>query len=279
MTSTPTAIAYLGPEGTYAHLVARTRYGLDIQHVPMPSIPHVFEYVASNTDVLGIVPIENSSGGTIYETVDLLVSHAPHVAIREELAVNVKLALLGHDMNSINIIYSHFAPLNHCGAWLKERFPGAELRETRSTAEAAIETSKNPSAAALGSRLLSELYPLRILEYPVMDDVVNVTHFFALGRPATTPIPAKRTGLLVRLLNQPGSLCTFLEPFRERHVNLTRIVSRPIPRQPQTYVFFVEIEGSVLEEGKTKTVLAEASKAADTIHVLGSYPIVSAYDS
>jgi len=279
MTSQPVEVAFLGPEGTYAHLVARTRYGTHVRHVPLPSIPHVFDYVAQHPDSIGIVPIENSSGGTIYETVDLLVQHAPNVSIREEMAVNVKLALLGHDANKVKYIYSHFAPLNHCGAWLKKNFPEAELRETRSTAEAAIETVQKPDAAALGSRLLADVYRLKILHYPVMSDEVNVTHFFALGHPVINPSPASRTGLVVRLLNQPGSLCTFLEPFRDHGVNLTRIVSRPVPRQPQTYVFFVEIEGSVLEEGKTKEVLKQATQAADTIHVLGSYPIIPPYDS
>lgn len=105
-----TTIAFLGPEGTFAHLAAKKRFGANANLVPAMSIADVFSSVAKNRNSVGIVPIENSSGGTIYETVDRLVDFSNRLIVQEALSINVRLALLGNDKKNIRVIYSHFAP-------------------------------------------------------------------------------------------------------------------------------------------------------------------------
>jgi len=116
-----TEIAYLGPQGTFAHLVAEKRYrGRTL--IPQNSIDDVFRYVQADPGRKGIVPIENSSGGTIYETVDHLIDRSCTLSIQEELSIKVRLALLGHKRESVRVLYSHFAPFHHCDGWIKENF-------------------------------------------------------------------------------------------------------------------------------------------------------------
>src|SRR5437870_3414870 len=145
-------IAFLGPEGTFAHLAAERRFGKGDRFVAIPSIKNVFDYVMEDRRRLGIVPIENSSGGTILSTVELLTSRFHPLFVRESLSVNVRLALLGADKKSIRVIYSHFAPLHHCENWLAKNFPQVELRTAASTAVAVKKAASERDAAAIGSR-------------------------------------------------------------------------------------------------------------------------------
>src|ERR1035437_43916 len=110
MKSLMPSVAFLGPEGTFAHLTAQKRYGESAKLVPASSIPAVFESVSQNRTSFGIVPLENSSGGFIYETIDHLVDPQNELKIQEVLSINVRLALLGKDKKNISVIYSHFAP-------------------------------------------------------------------------------------------------------------------------------------------------------------------------
>ena len=118
-----TRVAYLGPEGTYTHKVARKRFGQKCEYLPHPAIGQVFDSVIAKRAEFGVVPVESSSGGTVYDTVDMLVDHGfPHekVAIREELSINVTFALLGRKRSGrIERVYSHFAALKHCEKWLR----------------------------------------------------------------------------------------------------------------------------------------------------------------
>src|ERR1700677_2243335 len=148
---TPT-VAFLGPEGTFAHLTAKKRFGDNVTLIPQPTIADVFDSVNSRSASLGIVPIENSSGGTIYDTVDRLVDTNNKLIVQELLSINVRLALLGKDKKKIRVIYSHFAPLHHCEAYLREKFPSVELSEQPSTAAAVKKAVESDDAAAIGNR-------------------------------------------------------------------------------------------------------------------------------
>ena len=106
-------VAFLGPLGTYSHLVAEKRFGRKSTLIPLPSILDVCSYVSRHGERHGVVPIENSSGGAIYETVDILLTNRPKVHILEELTLNVHLALIGRKNTRLDVLYSHFAPMEH----------------------------------------------------------------------------------------------------------------------------------------------------------------------
>ncbi|WP_018291941.1 prephenate dehydratase domain-containing protein [Verrucomicrobium sp. 3C] len=269
-------IAYLGPEHTFSHLVASRRFPQS-RLIPCLSISEVIARAEAEEHHLGLVPIENSSGGMILETVDLLLEEERPLFIQEELALHVQLALVGHPEDAPRIIYSHWAPLGHCRRWIEKRFPKVELRTAASTSEAAWLAAKTPEAAALATREAAAAAGLVVLHYPVAEGILNLTQFVLLGRNKFSP-GGKETSLVFSLPQEPGSLCSFLEVFRTERINLKRIVSRPVPGQPNTYVFFVSLEGSD-EEGPMERSLRKAEQRALRCRSLGSYPVLAPYAS
>ncbi len=271
-------LAYLGPEKTFSHLMARKRYGSAYELVPIPGIYEVFEYVRKHRDAAGIVPIENSSGGTIYETIDCLVEPRKALHIREELSLNVRLALLGREGRSIRRLYSHFAPMQHCDAWIRKTLPRVERRETDSTAIAAEKAAADEHGAALGMKQASRQYKLDVLEFPVQADVPNVTQFICIGH-KSAPLPrSSKTSMLVTLHNRPGALCEFLEVFRDCKVNLTRLLSRPLIGRPKSYIFFIDVEGTPAQS-RVHRALTLAEGIAESMRIIGVYPVRKPYVS
>lgn len=271
-------IAFLGPRGTYSHLVAEKRFGRNCKCVPLPTIAEVCQYVRTSAKARGVIPVENSSGGAIFETVDILLDNKPRIHLDEELSLEVNLALLGRRNETPKVLYSHFAPLEHCRAWIKTHLPKVERRVVTSTAVAALWAASETRAVALGSRQLARIYGLDILKYPVQADVPNLTSFLVIaGRPVRPARPTKTT-VSARLPNTPGSLCTFLDAFRSHNVNLSRIVSRPIRGSPREYAFLVDVEGDA-NACQVKKALAAARRVSTRLRVAGSYPCRKPYRS
>jgi len=276
MTSKIKYVAYLGPSGTFSELMAQKRFGRTLERVPLPGIYEVFEYVRSHRNSVGIVPIENSSGGTIYETIDCLVESRHPLVINEELSLQVRLALLGHQGEKIQTLYSHFAPMQHCDPWIRKNLPRVERKETASTATAAEMVAANRHAAALGMKLAAKRYDLDILEFPVQPEIPNVTQFVCIGHRDHVSVKTGKTSLIVTLHNRPGSLCEFLEILRDHKVNMTRLLSRPIIGQPKSYVFFIDIEGTSAQPG-VKKALYQAKQIAESMRDAGTYPVRRPY--
>jgi prephenate dehydratase len=274
----PTHAAYLGPEGTFSHLVARRHLGPRVELVPLSSIYDVFAFALESPSHVGIVPSENSSGGTIYETIDCLVEHQNRVFIREELSLNVTLALIGRAGEKPRVIYSHFIPLRHSKTWLRAHYPRAEYREVSSTAKAVEAAAGDAHGAALAHRGVAARYGLDILRFPVHSKVPNITDFYQVSRLRKPAPKSTKTSLLVMLKNRPGSLYDFLGAFKGAHVNLTRLLSRPIVGERKSYLFVVDVEGTD-KEPRVRRALAAARRAAERIQVLGVYPVRKMYAS
>lgn len=276
----PQSVAYLGPEGTFSHILARKRFGEKAKLVPCATLDAIFDFVLRDPNARAIVPVENSSGGAIYDTIDLLIAHADAVSIREELALDVRPALLGHKGREIRVIHSHFVQLQHCREWIRENYPQAEILKAPSTAIAAREAARRKNAAAISARGAASLYRLDVLKFPILPKAVNVTHFFVLGGNAVSH-PARlgtKTAFITTLKNRCGSLHAFLGPFARHQVNLKRIVSRPVPGHPETYVFFIEIEGDE-RQAKVRSALKGAHRYANVLKCLGAYPVGKKYSS
>lgn len=277
--ATALTVAYLGPEGTYSHIVAEKRYSHRARLVPLPSVPEVCAFVAESPQARrGIVPIENSSGGAIYETVDILLENAPPVCILEEIALNVRLALLGRKGEKVKVLYSHFAPLEHCASWIRKRLPHVVTHVVSSTAIAAQRAAVERYSAALANRRQAKLTGLDVIKYPVQADIPNITVFLALGGTRRVQPDATKTSLALKLPNKPGALCTFLEAFRDQNVNLSRLISRPLRGCPREYAFLVDVEGAP-GDGPVKRAMAIARPDCVELRVAGSYPTQRQYTS
>ncbi|QSR86695.1 ACT domain-containing protein [Candidatus Methylacidiphilum infernorum] len=266
-------IGFLGPEATFSHLVVKKRFPKDL-HQSLDSIEAIIDFVKEHTEDeerIGLIPIENSTGGMILESVDLLLEEDFHLYIQEELSLNVELALIGRKGEEIKEIFSHPTPLFYCRKWLKARFPLAKLIKTSSTSEAAQIVSQTPGSAALSTRLASEIYKLDILEFPVLEGSLNLTQFFVLGRSPYLGDTAETT-LVFSVKDEPGSLCSFLEPFRDEKLNIKRIVSRPIPGKLNTYLFLFSIQAGK-ESLRLENALRKAQRYSLWLKSLGSYPV------
>jgi prephenate dehydratase len=266
------AIAFLGPAGTFSGILARKRFGRRAILLPCPTIEAVFDSVVGEKANLGLVPVENSSGGTVHDTIDLLIRHAGLVFVREEISLDIRIALLGRPNVPLRTVFSHFTQIKHHSQWLKDRHPRARLIPVESTAVAAQRAAATRGAAALASPGAAELYDLKVLEFPGGGEPVNVTHFFVISRDSAAVAGAERTALVAALRNECGSLHKFLGPFARGQVSLTRIVSRPVPGQPQTYVFYVEIEGESADPGVARA-LSNAGRIARSLVSLGAFSI------
>lgn len=271
-------VAYLGPEGSFAHLVARRRFD-SAELIPKGSVDAVFDYLQEAPNSLAVVPIENSSGGIITATVDRILGEEASYFIQEEISLNVKLALLGREGDEIKRIYSHFAPFHHCSKWLKLHYPDAEQAITPSTPHAAIAASQEKGSAAIGSRESAERYGLDVLNYPIEAEVTNVTEFFVVAHEANADSPENsRTSLAVELPDSSGSLFRFLGPLADHGVNLKRIESRPILGRPNQYRFFIEVEGNPADSD-VKRALEAAQAFCLKMRNFGSYPSGTRFES
>ncbi len=265
-------VAYLGPEGTFSGILARQRFGKKANLIARGAIDGVFESVLSGSTALGLVPVENSSGGTVYDTIDLLIRHAGSVFILEELSLDIRIALIGTAGMPVKTVYSHFTQIKHHADWLKTHHPKAALVPVASTAIASERAVADSNATALASPGAAAIYKLDILATPSDGQEVNVTNFFTIARKPLASDAADRTALVATLRNQCGSLHKFLGPFARQNVTLTRIVSRPIPGQPQTYIFYIEVQGSETDPGVARA-LELAKRQAQEISILGSFPL------
>lgn len=270
----PGRVFFLGPEGTFSHILAAKRFGKSAELRKCRTIESVVEGALADPDAAGLIPVENSSGGTVPESVDVLIRHAGRLAVIEELALDVRIALLSRHGGPLLKIYSHFTQIRHHADWLRARHPKARLIAVESTAEAARRAARSAGAGALASPGAAEIYGLGHMEWPPAPGTANVTHFFVVraGEPAAaTPGRALKTALVAALPNVCGSLHAFLGPFARNGISLSRIVSRPVPGKPRTYVFFLEIEAGEAEPAAAKA-LAQARRRAEFLRSLGSFP-------
>jgi prephenate dehydratase len=266
-------VAYLGPLGTFSHLVARKRFRSDERLIACPSIGAIFQFLLADPTALAVVPVENSSGGTIYDTVDLLIENAGALFVTEEIALDVRIALLGRNGTPVRRIFSHFVQLQHHRDWLRTHYPEAKVEAVSSTAVAAERAAAIKGGAALSAPGAADLYGLDVLARPSLDGKVNVTHFLVLShreRPPAHPEKA-RTALAVSFGNECGSLYRFLEPFAKARVNINRIISRPYPGHADRAVFFMEIDGAPGVPAYDG-VIQRARKRSLTFAEFGSYP-------
>lgn len=278
MASSAPSVACLGPEGSFSHLLVSQRFP-DSPVILMATIGEVFDHLATHPDALGLVPIENSSGGFIIDTVDRLIDDRCPLHIIEELTLDVRLALLGRPGSPVRTIHSHAMPFYHCDEWLKASHPEARRVVESSTAKAAEKAATLPGAAAIGPRQNAALHGLDILHFPIAGEVPNITQFYVLADASRQPsAPPNRTALVVVLPDRPGSLCHFLTPLSDSGINMKRLESRPLRGQPNKYRFFIEIEGSPADPA-VAAALGKACEGGVIMRSVGSYPAGRRFES
>lgn len=267
----PLKIAYMGPEGTFSHAAARGFFGLAATYTETTTIEGVFDAVARHEAQHGVVPIENSSEGSVDHALDALVGG--DLLIRAELELEVAQCLLSRasGLPSIERVYSHPQALGQCRVWLAKNLAGAQLVQSSSTAAAVREAAADPRAAAVASRLAADLYGLPVLRERIQDQADNVTRFVIVSTEDAARTGNDKTTLAFSLRDGRGALMRVLALFDEEGINLTRIESRPSREKPWDYVFLADIEGHRDDENVARTRARLAERCPMVKH-LGSYP-------
>ena len=270
----PTAVAYLGPSGTFTEAAARCHFGHAVETVPVETIGAVFQEVEScNTD-FGVVPIENSTEGVVSHTLDRFVYSPLRICGEVEMRIHHHLmALPGTHMNltGIRTLFSHQQSLAQCRQWLDRNLPAVERIAVSSNAEAARRAARESGTAAIAGEIAARTYGLQVLVENVEDEADNATRFLVIGGHAVPSTGDDKTSLLLSAKNSPGALYRLLEPFARAGISMTRIESRPSRSGAWEYVFFVDIEGHA-EDTEVAAALEEIESNAALFKVLGSYP-------
>lgn len=270
-----TKIGYFGAEDSFTYLAALKRFGRKYQYISMPLISILFENVMNGIIDIAVVPIENSTGGTVYDTIDELVSERfaeSNVRIAEELYFQIILNLISKsNLSKIRKVYSHPFPIYFCREWLDINLPAAQIIEVNSTSEAAKLAAREKTSAAIASATAAKTYGLSLIVQNIGGKEPNVTHFFVLSK---LPIISKRkkgkTAVAFSLQHRVGTLYTALGILAKAKINLTRIISRPFRGRVGQYKFFIEFEGD-MKEARVRKALTKLKKHTMWMNAISSY--------
>ena len=277
----PLRVTYQGVEGSYSHLAAQRRYGGRAGGALLTgfdSFRGAAHAVLTGAADLALLPIENTTAGSINETYDLLA--AGGLSITGEVVAAIEhclLALPGATLDELRVVMSHPQALAQCAAFFAQH-PHLTPRQEVDTAGSArrVASSNDRTLAAIASSAAAKTYGLVILAQGIQTTTGNATRFVEIA-PRPTPVPedaTAKTSLVLSLADRPGALGEVLLRFAAKNLSLTKIESRPIPEAPFTYRFYIDVLGhgasapfvATLEDLKTLTT---------ELRVLGSYTAAS----
>ncbi len=263
-------VAYQGEAGAYSEEGALALFP-DAERQPFPSIRKVFEAVEVGRVAAGLVPLDNSQAGSINETYDLFLRHGLHLVAEAVVRVDhCLLALPGSSTDDLTEVMSHPQAIAQSEEFLSAL--EVTVRAEYNTAGAAkrIAEQRLESVGAIASRRAAELYGLDVLAERIQTYPDNYTRFGALSRSPQPLGEPDKTSLVFGVGHVAGSLYRSLGAFAERHLNLTKLESRPRPGRPWEYVFYADVDAPA-QRPEMVEALAALSEHATFTRVLGSY--------
>jgi prephenate dehydratase len=269
-------IAFLGPEGTFAHAALRALpVATGATVLPMANVTLAIEAVRAGSADAALVPLENSVEGAVPATLDEL-ANGEALVIAEETYLSVCFELMarpGTELADITAVATHPHAEAQVRRWLMAHLPRASVALVASTAAAAQAVAAGEYDAAVGAAVAGELYGLHTVAHDIADNAGAVTRFVLLTRPRP-PVPPTgndRTTLVAYLRDDhSGALLEILTEFGTRGVNLTRIESRPTKGRMGDYCFSIDCEGHLVDE-RVGDALAALHRVCADVRYLGSY--------
>jgi len=272
----PLSVAYLGPEASNTHAAAIRKFGASVDYLAMTAIADVFTAVEKGEADLAVIPIENSTEGSVREALDSFVES--ELKIVAQIHLELTYALISQSApEKIVRVLSKDQALAQCRNWLRRHVPHAQLVDAPSTSRAVQIAKEDPAAAAVANELAADHYGVPVVARNIQDRADNTTRFFVLGRKPAGPVGGGKdtTSLLISLGEEAaahsGSLLRMLMPLAERGINLSKIESRPSKRRPWDYYFFVDLSGHH-DDPAMKEAVADLKKFCPLVKWLGSYP-------
>ena len=276
------SVAFQGELGAYSQKAVYSFFGRNQVNkvIPLPTLQRVFEVLCqkNNSPDYAVVPIENSTAGSVGETVDLLISK--NVRIVGETSVPVEHCLIIHkdtDLGKIRKVMSHPQALAQCREYLDRNGQSWEQISVYDTAGSVkmIREQGLKDTAGIASELAAEIYGMKVAAKGIEDDHSNTTRFIVIedaekAASSSEPTGQDKTSAIFATKHEPGCLVRALSALSSRGINLDRIESRPIRGKPWEYYFYVDFSGHVKEDACRKAI-DDLRYQCEEVKVLGSY--------
>ena len=265
-------IACQGTEGAYSQ-IAGTRMFKSPKIMYFKSFDSVFSAIESGFCQYGILPIENSSAGSVKKVYDLMLRHKFYVVRSCRLKIDHNLlAAPGVKKEDIREIFSHQQALDQCAGYLEQFGPDVKITRCENTAMAAEAVAKSGrrDIAAIASYDCASLYGLKCLESDIQDRGNNYTRFICISKKLEIYPGANRTTVMMTLPHRPGSLCRALSRFYSLGINITKLESRPLPERDFQFMFYFDLETSVYS-GEFGRMIDDLDSISEEFRYLGSY--------
>jgi chorismate mutase/prephenate dehydratase len=264
-------IAYLGPEGTFSQAAAFKHFGHAVGELPCGTIDEAFRAVETGRADYAVVPVENSTEGTVSRTLDLIVGSSLKICGEVLLPIHQNLLRKQADQKGIARVYGHAQSLAQCQHWLNQFLPKAERMSVSSNAEGARLAAEDAASAAIAGEIAAETYGLNIVVPHIEDEPNNTTRFLVLSDHDALPSGRDKTSLVMSTANAPGAVVKLLQPLADAGVSMTKLESRPVKGTNWEYLFFVDIDGH-RDDPAVAAALKEVTARAAMLKLLGSYP-------
>jgi len=271
-------VAFLGNKGSYSNIATHqyfSRYKKQIVEFGCSGFQDIVDTVESGQADYGMLPIENTSSGSINEVYDVL-QHTS-LSIVGELSIAIDHCILAHPkakLENITTLYAHPQPYAQCGLYLRTlnntRF---DFVDSSSKAMEVVANSDDLTIGAIGSKVGGEMYGLQALKTDIANQQQNFTRFIVVSRKpveVAEQVPA-RTTFIMSTAQQPGSLVEALLVLREHDINMSKLESRPVQGNPWEEMFYVDVSANV-KSAQMQSALAELTRLTRYIKVLGCYP-------
>ncbi len=269
----PIHIAYFGSPGSYTWEAAKKWFaGKNTRETGCALFEEVVELAAKERVDYGVLPIENTSTGSITEVYDLIKNY--HAAIVGETCIKIEhhlLGLPGASLAEIRTVYSHPQAFAQCRNFFKDKETMRQIPHFNTSRSAKkVKEAQDRTQAAVGSRPAAELYGLEILADNIHTNDWNYTRFFVIAGTCKPEPDADKISLMLTLSHTSGSLYGALQHLAEEGLNLTHLESRPMEGRPFEYVFHIDVMGN-LGEKKVQAALQKLKAQSLDVRILGNY--------
>ncbi|MBC8491144.1 MAG: prephenate dehydratase [Candidatus Marinimicrobia bacterium] len=266
------AVAFQGTHYAFSEIAARQYFGSEIQTIPCRSFTDVFSSVQNGNSDFGILPVENSLTGSIYQNLDLFLEST--VSITGETSIRVEQHLIANPdvkLDDIKVVYSHPQALEQCRNFLSS-LPHIETIASYDTAGSVkdIRDKQILHAAAIASRQAAKDYDMEIIREEIEDIPENYTRFYIISKAAQTLNNTDKTSIIFSMKNIPGALFKSLSVFALRDIDLLKIESRPLRGKPWEYFFYLDFAGNMKEE-RCRNAIRHLEEITSFLKVLGTY--------
>ncbi|MGM9522933.1 MAG: bifunctional chorismate mutase/prephenate dehydratase [Faecousia sp.] len=262
-------VACQGVEGAYSQLACEKLFATpSIQY--FRNFEGVFSAIEAGFCRYGILPIENSTAGSVNRVYDLMIEHNFSIVRSTRLKIDHCL-LAKPDHAQIKEIFSHEQAINQCADFLKS-LGNVKITCCENTAVAAqtVALSDRKDIAALSSRMCAELYGLKVVQSSVQDEGNNHTRFLCISKDTEIYPGADKTSVMMILPHKPGALYKVLARLYALGINLLKLESRPLPDRDFEFMFYLDLETSVYSEEFVQ-LMCEIGSICEEFKYLGSY--------